>query len=160
VIDAGSTGTRVLAFQFHETISDRNLKLRDEIFVEVKPGLSAYAEDPAGAAKSVETLLQKAREFIPREAWATTPIALKATAGLRLLPKEKADGILEAVEAVVGSSGFAATKDSVGIMDGVDEGIFSWFTVNFLLGKFVFARASDRSALWISKSSSNSTLLL
>lgn len=36
---------------------------------------------------------------------------------------------------VIHSSGFLTNLDSVGIMDGVDEGIFSWFTVNFLLGK-------------------------
>lgn len=35
---------------------------------------------------------------------------------------------------MIKNSGFHATEDSVGIMDGVDEGIFSWFTVNFLLG--------------------------
>lgn len=33
---------------------------------------------------------------------------------------------------------FYTTENSVGIMDGVDEGLFSWFTVNFLLGKIVY----------------------
>jgi ectonucleoside triphosphate diphosphohydrolase 5/6 len=80
-------------------------------------------------------LLEKAKAFIPKEEWSSTPISLKATAGLRLLPKEKADGILEAVTSLINKSGFRTTADSVGIMDGVDEGIFSWFTVNFLLDR-------------------------
>lgn len=134
VLDAGSTGTRVLAFAFHQSLSDNNLKLKNELFQEVKPGLSSYAENPEAGAESVKQLLAKAKVFIPQDKWASTPIALKATAGLRLLPKDKADAILNAVSNVIRSSGFHATDSSVGIMDGVDEGIFSWFTVNFLLG--------------------------
>ena len=36
---------------------------------------------------------------------------------------------------LISKSGFYAPADAVGIMDGTDEGIFSWFTVNFLLGE-------------------------
>jgi Golgi nucleoside diphosphatase len=77
--------------------TDKNLKLKSELFEEVKPGLSAYADKPSDAAKSLEPLLLKAKAFIPKEEWSSTPISLKATAGLRLLPKEKADNILNAV---------------------------------------------------------------
>ncbi|XP_021944205.1 ectonucleoside triphosphate diphosphohydrolase 5 isoform X3 [Folsomia candida] len=135
VLDAGSTGTRVLAFAFHQSVHDNNLKLKDELFHEVKPGLSSYSDDPQAGADSVKQLLSRAKIFIPQEHWAKTPVSLKATAGLRLLPKAKADAILEAVSNVIKSIGFHATEDSVGIMDGVDEGIFSWFTVNFLLDR-------------------------
>jgi len=76
---------------------DKNLKLKAELFEEIKPGLSAYADKPADAAKSLEVLLTKARAFIPKEEWSSTPISLKATAGLRLLPKEKAENILNEV---------------------------------------------------------------
>lgn len=78
-------------------VADNNLKLKDELFQELKPGLSSYAEDPQAGAESVKKLLGRAKAFIPQDKWASTPIALKATAGLRLLPKEKADAILEAV---------------------------------------------------------------
>lgn len=77
--------------------ADNSLKLRDELFQEIKPGLSSYAEDPQAGAESVKMLLAKAKMFIPNDKWASTPIALKATAGLRVLPKEKADAILESV---------------------------------------------------------------
>ena len=45
-------------------------------------------------------LLDSAKSFIPKEYWKTTPITLKATAGLRLLPKEEGDAILEVARAV------------------------------------------------------------
>ncbi|CAL8111350.1 unnamed protein product [Orchesella dallaii] len=135
VIDAGSTGTRVLGFEFHQSLKDNSLKLKNGIFHEVKPGLSSYADEPKVGADSLKPLLEQAKQFIPQEAWPTTPISVKATAGLRLLPKEKADAILAAVSDVIQNSGFLTNADSVGIMDGVDEGIFSWFTVNFLLDR-------------------------
>ena len=46
-------------------------------------------------------LLDSAKSFIPKEYWKTTPITLKATAGLRLLPKEEGDAILEVARAVI-----------------------------------------------------------
>ena len=45
-------------------------------------------------------LLDAAKTFIPKEYWKTTPITLKATAGLRLLPKEEGDAILEVARKV------------------------------------------------------------
>jgi ectonucleoside triphosphate diphosphohydrolase 5/6 len=135
VIDAGSTGSRVSAFEFHQSIKDRNLKLKSQLFEEIKPGLSSYADNPDEGAKRLNGLIQKARDYIPKDKWASTPITLKATAGLRLLPKAKADAILDAVSETIRTSGFKPIENAVGIMDGVDEGIFSWFTVNFLLDR-------------------------
>lgn len=72
---------------------------------------------------------------IPQENWPDTPLVMKATAGLRLLPEAKADAILDEARKLFKGSGFYVNENSVSIMDGSDEGLFSWFTVNFLLGK-------------------------
>lgn len=45
VIDAGSTGTRVLAFEFHLGYLDGRLVLDDEIFKQLKPGLSSFVNE-------------------------------------------------------------------------------------------------------------------
>lgn len=79
--------------------------------------------------------MERAKEQIPQEYWSKTPLTLKATAGLRLLPAHQAEDLLDAVRALFEKSLFHTTPDSVAIMDGVDEGIFSWFTVNFLLDR-------------------------
>ncbi|XP_066600387.1 ectonucleoside triphosphate diphosphohydrolase 5 isoform X2 [Prorops nasuta] len=136
IIDAGSTGSRVLAFSFHESIINSNLILDNELFYEIKPGLSSFADNPKNAAKSLLTLLDKAKEVIPKSEWAHTPLSMKATAGLRLLPEQKANNILAECKNLFDTSGFLANKNSISIMDGTDEGIFSWFTVNFLLDRF------------------------
>lgn len=136
VIDAGSTGTRVLAYAFHASILNGNLLLDKEFFMEVKPGLSSFADDLKKIEASLGELLVKAKEQIPEPEWHKTPITLRATAGLRLLPEHKANAILEESMRVLEASGFKVSKNAVQIMKGVDEGIFSWFTVNYLLDKF------------------------
>lgn len=50
-----------------------------------------------------------------------------------LLPAE-AENLLNEVRDEFLRSGFLVKDDAVEIMDGVDEGIYSWFTINFLLG--------------------------
>lgn len=80
-------------------------------------------------------LLEHAKKEIPQEYWKDTPLVLKATAGLRLLPEHQAETLLNEVRTMFEKCPFYTTKDSVSIMDGVDEGIFSWFTVNYLLGR-------------------------
>lgn len=67
--------------------------------------------------------------------WSKTPLVLKATAGLRLLLPAEAENLLNEVRDVFLRSGFSVKDDAVEIMDGIDEGIYSWFTINFLLGK-------------------------
>lgn len=100
----------------------------------MKPGLSSFAKSPSSAADSLEPLLQRARKEVPHFMWEKTPITLKATAGLRLLPGDMADDILESVEERIFNSGFfAAFPDAVNVMPGSDEGVYSWFTLNILL---------------------------
>jgi len=52
------------------------------------PGLSSYAEDPKSAAESISKLLHAAKQHIPEEQWSTTPITLKATAGVKTICEE------------------------------------------------------------------------
>lgn len=130
IIDAGSTGSRVLAFAFHKSYLNGRLVLDDELFVERKPGLSSLTPDKG--ADQISQLLDEARKFIPQEYWSSTPLALKATAGLRLLGPSQSEEILNAIRDLFSKSGFSTTENAVEIMDGTDEGIFSWFTVNYL----------------------------
>lgn len=93
--------------------------------------------------------MAKAEEFVPEEYWSSTPLLLRATAGLRLLSAIQAENLLNAVREVFVHSGFLIKDDAIGILDGVDEGIYSWFTINFLLGKYHFHvhRAFSKSIL-------------
>ena len=48
-------------------------------------------------AHSIEELLQKSKEIIPKERWESTPVSLKATAGLRMLPSNSSEQLLSEV---------------------------------------------------------------
>ncbi|XP_063775459.1 ectonucleoside triphosphate diphosphohydrolase 6-like [Pseudophryne corroboree] len=138
MFDAGSTGTRIHVYKFKKISSDP-LHLENEIFKAIKPGLSAYADDPGQCAAGIKELLDIAKEEIPGHLWRSTPLVLKATAGLRLLPGEKAQKLLDTVTDLFQSFPFLVGKDSVSIMNSTDEGIFAWITVNVLTGSITHA---------------------
>ncbi|CAG2258153.1 ENTPD5_6 [Mytilus edulis] len=93
VLDAGSTGSRVHVFQFKRTSGP--LKLVREVFEQVKPGLSSFADDPKKGAESIRQLLNIALAEVPSELQKRTPVSLLATAGLRLLGEGVADILLK-----------------------------------------------------------------
>lgn len=134
MFDAGSTGTRIHVYTFIQKDPEELPVLDNEIFHSVKPGLSAYADNPETGGHTVRMLLKVAKKTVPRLEWKRTPVVLRATAGLRLLPPEKAEALLEQVRDVFDESPFLIPDDSVSIMDGTNEGILAWVTVNFLTG--------------------------
>ncbi|XP_076970324.1 ectonucleoside triphosphate diphosphohydrolase 6 isoform X2 [Tamandua tetradactyla] len=133
MFDAGSTGTRVHIFQFTQQPGETPT-LTHETFRALKPGLSAYADDVEKSTQGIQELLDVAKQEIPFDFWKATPLVLKATAGLRLLPGEKAQKLLQKVKEVFEASPFLVRDDCVSIMNGTDEGVSAWITVNFLTG--------------------------
>ncbi|NXY46296.1 ENTP5 diphosphohydrolase, partial [Ceuthmochares aereus] len=123
MFDAGSTGTRIHIYTFVQKSSESLPELEGEIFESVKPGLSAYADQPEKGAETVKQLLDMAIDAVPPHLWKKTPVVLKATAGLRLLSEEKAQALLLEVRTVFEESPFLVPEDSVSIMDGSYEGI-------------------------------------
>lgn len=132
VVDAGSTGSRVHVFKFDT--GKGALDLISDTFEQLKPGLSSYADNPVKAAESLKPLLDIALKTVPAALQKTTPLSVKATAGLRLLPEGKADKILAAVSDYLKQYPFVVKPGAVAILDGTDEGGFAWLTLNYLLG--------------------------
>ncbi|XP_010730205.2 ectonucleoside triphosphate diphosphohydrolase 5 [Larimichthys crocea] len=134
MFDAGSTGTRIHVYTFIHSDSVELPVLDNEMFHSIKPGLSAYADSPEMAGHTVRMLLKVAKKTVPRLEWKRTPVVLRATAGLRLLPAEKAQTLLDQVQDVFEESPFLVPDDSVSIMNGTNEGILAWISLNFLTG--------------------------
>ncbi|KRZ60297.1 Nucleoside-diphosphatase uda-1 [Trichinella nativa] len=167
IIDAGSTGTRLEIFEFSHNPSNPSIpfKLQKELFVERNPGLSSYSSAPKDAAAVVADLMEEAKLAIPKCLWKHSPVALRATAGFRLLPEETVKIILQEImslmicildciffnswhymcfckccsalqiETVLRDSPFLTGEDPATVLDGTDEGIFGWFTLNYLLDR-------------------------
>lgn len=123
-IDCGSSGSRIHVYKF-----DSNLKLLNEVFEQDHKGVSEYS-DPIQAKDAIIALLHHAFINIPTRYYSTTPIALKATAGLRKLDPSKAKNIILSLSTLIKSLPFKF--HSVDIMDGKDEAIFAWITINYL----------------------------
>ncbi|KAI6044915.1 nucleoside phosphatase family-domain-containing protein [Pisolithus marmoratus] len=133
MIDAGSTGSRIHIYKFHNCGPTPAFEY--EVFKQIQPGLSSFAGNPQAAAESLDVLLQEAERVVPETLWSCTPVAVKATAGLRLLGARESGEILEAVQAHLEQQyRFAVPqRDGVVIMDGKDEGVYAWITANYLL---------------------------
>uniref|UniRef100_A0A8C0VTZ3 Ectonucleoside triphosphate diphosphohydrolase 8 n=1 Tax=Cyanistes caeruleus TaxID=156563 RepID=A0A8C0VTZ3_CYACU len=107
------------------------------------PGISSYADEPAGAGASLKPCLDRAMEIVPAEQQRETPTYLGATAGMRLLREEnstKAQQVLAEVSKAIGE--YPVHFRGARILTGSEEGSFGWITVNYLLEtllKFSFA---------------------
>lgn len=133
MIDAGSTGSRIHIYKFNNC--GQSAEYEYEVFAQTNPGLSSYASRPLEAAQSLDVLLDKAVSIVPEQLQKCTPVAVKATAGLRLLGQEDSSAILEAVRHRLHEKYPFSLQDDEGvvIMDGKDEGVFAWITANYLL---------------------------
>ncbi|KAJ7506866.1 nucleoside phosphatase GDA1/CD39, partial [Mycena galericulata] len=137
MLDAGSTGSRIHIYKFNNCGPLPAYEY--EVFKMTLPGkgLSSFAGRPEAAAASLDELMDEAMRVVPAHLRKCTPVAVKATAGLRLLPDSQAADILAAVSAHLRNAyPFAipaAEADAVAVMDGADEGVFAWVTANYLL---------------------------
>ncbi|NXN09074.1 ENTP8 diphosphohydrolase, partial [Indicator maculatus] len=98
------------------------------------PGISSYADNPAGAGASLKPCLDKAMEIVPAEQQQETPTYLGATAGMRLLREQnstKAEQVLAEVAKAIGQ--YPVDFRGARILTGNEEGSFGWITVNYLL---------------------------
>jgi len=84
MIDTGSTGSRIHIYKF--SYCGPTAAYEYETFKMTQPGLSAFASDPVAAAQSLDGLLNEAVRIVPLQLRSCTPVAVKATAGLRFLP--------------------------------------------------------------------------
>ncbi|XP_065861382.1 probable apyrase 6 [Euphorbia lathyris] len=133
VIDGGSTGTRIHVFSY--TIeSGRLVYSFGDGAMKVNPGLSAHAEDPDEAGRSLDELVEFGKGRVPRKLWGETEIRLMATAGMRLLTTEVQERILESCRTVLRKSAFKFRDDWASVISGSDEGLYAWVVANYALG--------------------------
>ena len=145
VLDAGSSGTRVIVFRWDTAAPLRTLtQLRHR---KVKPGLSHCASSGCDnaiarscARGAIASILDVGAEALTREEAARTSVYLRATAGLRLLPSDARTALLSGARDAIAQSGFASctsTLDCPRMVTGEEEARFDWLSANaalFLLG--------------------------
>ena len=151
MIDAGSTGSRIHVYKFNNCGPAPELEHEEFKMTEKSVGgLSKYKDDPTAAAKSLDPLMQVALDTVPDKLKGCSPVAVKATAGLRMIGTDAAQAILDEVRRHLETDYpfpvVSAAKDGVVIMDGSQEGVYAWVTTNYLLGKIGGPDKSETSA--------------
>ncbi|KAG8928669.1 Golgi apyrase [Tulasnella sp. 418] len=165
VIDAGSSGSRLQIYSWKNPyaarasasqqelhalpVVEKGTKSADDWQIKAEPGISTFGPNPDGVAKYLEPLLSHAKDQIPPSLHGSTPIFLLATAGMRLLPTSQQDDVLSATCDYIrahsnfrmdfkgsGSSKLTGCGRSVRIISGVEEGLFGWIAVNYLMNGF------------------------
>ncbi|KAI3981599.1 hypothetical protein MKX01_007519 [Papaver californicum] len=118
IFDAGSSGSRVHVHCFDNDLNLVPIGKELELFLEKKPGLSAYASDRREAAASLQSLLEQAVNAVPKELRSKTPVRVGATAGLRQLEGDASDRILQSVTInyLLGNLG-KEYSNTVGVVD-------------------------------------------
>lgn len=156
VIDAGSSGTRMNAFVWHPPSSSGALPILEAVppdaaphkvprraletrraykRVETEPGMDKFAEKLHDLGpRALEPLLGWAREVVPPKRWASTPVFLLGTAGLRKLTEADRDRVLGQARQVLGKSGFRFEAPWARVLGGSDEGVFAWVALNAAAG--------------------------
>ncbi|KAL8150164.1 hypothetical protein V2J09_019972 [Rumex salicifolius] len=136
IIDGGSTGTRIHVFEYRVEGGTPKFDFGPGGLgsMRVSPGLSAYADFPEDAGRSLMELLEFGKKRVPEQFWTETEISLMATAGLRLLDSKLQERILESCRGVLSFSGFKFRSDWASVISGSDEGLYAWVVANYAVG--------------------------
>lgn len=137
MIDAGSSGCRAHVYRYGKlgSLDGPLYILPQHQSKKVKPGLSTFADKAQDAGASLADLVGFLKEQVPAKDWEVTPIWLKATAGLRMLPAEKAEAILDSVRAFLSDkkqTPFLFRASWARVISGNEEGGFGWIAFNYL----------------------------
>ncbi|KAI5068940.1 hypothetical protein GOP47_0015241 [Adiantum capillus-veneris] len=103
--------------------------------METEPGLHKLVNNESGVKDALEPLLQWARKQIPRSNRRNTPLFLLATAGMRGLPSEDAEWVLDKAWAILEKSPFKCKRRWVKVISGVEEAYYGWVALNYKFGR-------------------------
>jgi len=104
--------------------------------VETEPGMDKFAENVGKLGQTaLEPLFEWSRAVIPRNSWASTPVFLLGTAGLRKLNEKHRERVMNEARSVLSRCGFRFKSSWARVLKGDDEGIFAWVALNAAEGK-------------------------
>jgi guanosine-diphosphatase len=136
VCDAGSTGTRAYVYSL---AAGAGARVQAQRAAKVKPGLSTFGSRPSEAVDYLMELVADATPLVPAHLRSRTPLFVRATAGMRLLPSDQQqavyDALFEGLRARQGPGGgcpFVIRRENFATLTGDEEGFFGLLAVNYL----------------------------
>jgi Golgi nucleoside diphosphatase len=108
--------------------------------MKIIPGLSTFSANPDAVTTYLKPLLDFAKAHIPVNKQPSALIYLLATGGMRLIPIQTRDKILQIACEFVSYNYLFSTKlgckTQFLVISGELEGIFSWISLNYLYDRF------------------------
>uniref|UniRef100_A0A1A8KGI3 nucleoside-triphosphate phosphatase n=1 Tax=Nothobranchius kuhntae TaxID=321403 RepID=A0A1A8KGI3_NOTKU len=146
VVDCGSSGSRVFVYCWpqhngnpRELLDIRQMKdvHRKPVVMKIKPGISELAKTPERASDYIKPLLSFAAQHIPKYKHQETPLYILCTAGMRILPENQQEALLEDLRTDIPVDfNFLFSDSHVEVISGKQEGVYAWIGINFVLGRF------------------------
>ncbi|KAK4748759.1 hypothetical protein SAY87_015345 [Trapa incisa] len=153
VLDCGSTGTRVYAYQASlsyrtdgglpvilRSFNEGNGKKQDSRTkraydrMETEPGFDKLVHNVSGLRDAISPLIQWAEQQIPQQSHKSTSLFLYATAGVRRLPPDDSQWLLDNAWTMLKMSPFLCERDWVKIISGTQEAYYGWVALNYHTG--------------------------
>eukprot|EP00045_Choanoeca_perplexa_P010349 m.104455 g.104455 ORF g.104455 m.104455 type:complete len:506 (-) comp15246_c0_seq2:922-2439(-) len=139
-VDAGSSHSEFQLYSWYPTSSNVSTEVevepilsQEELACEVEPGISSYNLDPPAAAAALQDCITAVVDALPASKLSSTPVLLRATAGMRVLNENnstQATAILTAVNNAFIAAGLSTASTSQ-ILPGQLEGAYGWITINY-----------------------------
>lgn len=138
VLDAGSTSTKLNLYEWVDDPFRTNAQVKQIADSRVRPGISAFVDQPFEAYKKLEEPLKALVANLSEEERKKTPVYLAATAGMRLKLLEDPLGSLDLFDKLrrgLLTSGLSVQvpNERIRLLSGAEEGLFGWITVNNVL---------------------------
>ena len=157
IIDAGSSGSRVYIY-YWSAHSEQNsgiiqisqlVDIHDQPIVKkVSPGLTYFRNPRLAYKNGIQPLLTFVLQHIPDDRIPFTPVYVLATAGMRLIPTLLQNKILTEVEhGIRRDFNFKLSSDNIRVISGVDEGVYSWLAINYILNRLDAVNTNNSSRL-------------
>ncbi|XP_072026906.1 ectonucleoside triphosphate diphosphohydrolase 6-like [Amphiura filiformis] len=145
VFDVGSTGTRAHVFHFGRQPEDNKPVLLSDDVYRKSVALSDLVSDPKKSAEQcLSGLVSHLTTAIPKSSLAKTQVLFQGTESLRQLQEHEKQKLLQAAYGYLQSSPLLVTSydDTFGILDGSEEGLYQWMTINYVNGVFQSTNSS------------------
>ncbi|XP_032869979.1 ectonucleoside triphosphate diphosphohydrolase 4 isoform X2 [Amblyraja radiata] len=157
VIDCGSSGSRLFVYCWprhngnpHDLLDIKQMRGKNSlpVVMKIKPGISDLASTPEKASDYLAPLLNFAADHIPHSKHQETPLYILCTAGMRIVPENQQNAILEDLRTDIPLHyDFLFADSHAEVISGKQEGVYAWIGINFVLGRFNHISAGEDSVV-------------
>lgn len=138
VVDAGSSHTSCMVYTWEDSkeVSTPDISIYKDGVFDLDIKLSSAGTNESLIPVIFNEFIEKGSKLIPATELSRTRMMVYATAGMRLLDPKVKDSVMEKVyQHLEVNSPFIVKREYVRVIEGYEEGIFGWLTVNMLTGR-------------------------